>query len=213
MDTAHQPREMHPHRSAHLPPSPPPSPPGVRRRQKKRHNADPFLNLDDESIQMLTPSPPSSPTGQPDEPHEHILIRLIWTPLLMTSFLLSLFLVNLSDRTRRSKSQTTTPSTQSSSLLARLNPEPYQDSTDSTWDRRNSTTHDAPHAAISPRQNQPQKKRSWHLHKKIRKVAKLEISDALEMRGRVLVVMVVMIGVAGYGGWLGVRWAFGMVWG
>lgn len=38
---------------------------------------------------------------------------------------------------------------------------------------------------------QQRKRRSWHLHKKIRKIAKLEINDAFEIRGRVMVAMVV----------------------
>jgi hypothetical protein len=130
---------------------------------------------------------------------------------MMTSFLLSLFLVNHSNRTRRT---TTTSPSFFSKLSLNLNPEPYQDASNSTWDRRGSTTHVSPNEAISPRQSkqQKQKKNSWHLHKKIRKVAKLEIGDALEMRGRVMALMLGMIVGVLCVGWMGIRWVLGVVW-
>jgi hypothetical protein len=43
-------------------------------------------------------------------------------------------------------------------------------------------------------------------------VAKLEISDAFEMREKVLVALVVVLLAVGYVGWLGTVWIFGKVW-
>jgi hypothetical protein len=39
-------------------------------------------------------------------------------------------------------------------------------------------------------------------------MAKLEIGDALEMRGRMIVVMLVVLGLACGMLWMGVKWAF-----
>lgn len=64
----------------------------------------------------------------------------------------------------------------------------------------------------SGRDGKERRQSSWHLHKKIRKVAKLEISDAFEMRGRVIVVMlsavVMVVGML----IVSVRWMVGRIW-
>lgn len=124
-------------------------------------------------------------------------VKIILTPILFTSFLVSLFLVNYRNRARRTAARA--PSFPLLTYLfpsTWLDPEPYQHPHDSTWDRRDSSRHVEPHDAISPGSasqtggTQLRKKRtSWHLHKKIRKVARLEIGDAWEMRGRVIVAM------------------------
>ncbi|KAF2242768.1 hypothetical protein BU26DRAFT_132684 [Trematosphaeria pertusa] len=194
MDAAHD----H-HQQQQLPPSPPPSPPTTRRRPKK--DADPFFDLGHARTPLPSPSPPASPSNERDEPQEYLITRLILTPLYFTSFLISLFLVNRSDRARRASSASRT-STVFSYLWpsAWIDPEPYQDPVDTTWDRRDSAPHVEPHAAISPRQAEDKgkrKRKSWHLHRNIRKVARLEISDAFEMRGRVMLGIVgSLVGVA-----------------
>lgn len=71
-----------------------------------------------------------------------------------------------------------------------------------------------PHDAIGPwpdeqgeeRPKKKKKNKSWHLNRKIRKMAKLEIGDALEMRGRMIVVMLVMLGLTCGMLWMGVKW-------
>ena len=108
-----------------------------------------------------------------------------------------------------------------------MDPEPYQDPQVTTWDRRGAAAgqHVEPHEAIAPKNKngsgasdpppppplQGQKKRkqrSWHLHRKIRKVARLEISDALEMRDRVMAVMVAFaVAVVGV-----LLWASSVLW-
>ena len=140
--------------------------------------------------------------------------KILLTPLLFTSFLLSLFLVNYRNRVRRT--QTNAPN--GSSLLTYLvpsrwlDPEPYQDPLDTTWGRRNAAApHAEPHDAISPRPGQHEKRASWHLHKKIRKVARLEVGDALEMRARVMVGMMAGLVLVCVVGCLGLRWCFGIV--
>tara|TARA_R110002003_G_scaffold13_1_gene836 strand:- start:3290 stop:3682 length:393 start_codon:yes stop_codon:yes gene_type:complete len=121
--------------------------------------------------------------------------------------------VNLRDRAHRTYAHS------SASFLTYLypsrwlDPEPYQDPDDSRWCREGSSGHVGPCDSISPKSDGPkegkhQKKRSWHLNKKIRKMAKLEISDALEMRGRVIAVMLVMMAIGSMLLWMGVKWLF-----
>ncbi|KAH7072981.1 hypothetical protein BKA63DRAFT_55129 [Paraphoma chrysanthemicola] len=196
----------------HLPPSPPPSPPQTRRRHKKR--TDSFEKLANTPI----PSPPSSPSQGPvaDTEKEPLLARIILTPILFISFILSLSFVNLRDRAQRTYAHS------SASFLTYLYPsswldiEPYQDPDDSRWSRPDSTGHVEPSDAISPENGEQMDgkhkgKSSWHLHKKIRKVAKLEISDAFELRGRVIVMMVVVMALGLAGMWIGMNRLYGML--
>ncbi|ORY11217.1 hypothetical protein BCR34DRAFT_588040 [Clohesyomyces aquaticus] len=207
------------------PPSPPPSPPRQRKHKKKKY--DPFFELAATSV--ASPSVPSSPAADPDEPQESIVTRIIISPLLFTSFLLSLFLINRRDRVRRTNSHATSTSTSTSttSLLSYfsltsslwVDPEPYQDPDSSTWSRGRASgpSHVEPHSVLSNASNnannrdsegkmQTKKRGSWHLHKKIRQVAKLEISDAFEMRGRVIAGLVCVVGLVVAGVFWGLMW-------
>ncbi|EMD62061.1 hypothetical protein COCSADRAFT_227627 [Bipolaris sorokiniana ND90Pr] len=204
-------QHQHQHQHHHQFQTPPPSPQATRRRYKKK--PDPFEQLATTPI----PSPPSSPAGALHDSNEPLLARIILTPVFFTSFLLSLFLVNYRNRARRTHAHAST-----SSLLAYLvpsrwlDPEPYQDPDDSTWGRRDTAPHVEPHNAISPKPDAQsrfvrpggKKKKSWHLNKKIRKVAKLEIGDALEMRGRMIAAMAAFVVLAGVACWMGLRWCF-----
>ncbi|KAH8731474.1 hypothetical protein GQ44DRAFT_698799 [Phaeosphaeriaceae sp. PMI808] len=203
-------REHNKHK--YLPPSPPPSPPLKRRGPKKRSNSfEKFANTP-------LPSPPSSPSQGPlkDQDKEPLITKLVLTPLFLISFILSLSFVNLRDRARRTYAHSN-PSYASYFYPSRwLDLEPYQDSGDSRWCRQVSTTHVLPHDAISPREGNVtgrNKRRSWHLNKKIRKVTRLEVSDAFEMRGKVIVGILVAVGLGlSVLGLLG-KWLFMMVMG
>ncbi|KAF2740521.1 hypothetical protein EJ04DRAFT_508035 [Polyplosphaeria fusca] len=205
--------QVHPRPSA-LPTSPQPSPP---RKRPKKHNQDPFFDLS--NIPLTSPIPPSSPNhAQQDsqdtpDPPDSLITRAILTPLYMTSFLISLFLINRSSRARRTASHPSQTSFLSYfSPRVYLDPEPYQDPLSSTWERRGSTSHVEPHPFVGD-----EKKRGWHLHKKIRKVARLEIGDAFEMRRHVVVMMVGAAVLLGAALMLGFRvlvwrlWAWGAV--
>lgn len=93
-----------------------------------------------------------------------------------------------------------------------LDIEPYQDPGNSSWGRGGAATHVEPNDAIGPKQGDQSKgathkrKKSWHLNKKIRKVAKLEVSDAFEMRGRVIVVMMAMMALGSVVLWFVAKW-------
>lgn len=54
---------------------------------------------------------------------------------------------------------------------------------------------------------------SWYLHRKIRKVTKLEVSDALELRGSVIVAMVVGLLLLLCGTAFGIGWMLRSWWG
>jgi hypothetical protein len=72
--------------------------------------------------------------------------------------------------------------------------------------------HVEPHDAIGPKGTGPdgnkrtRKREPWHLNKKIRKMARLEIGDAFEMRGRVMVGMVVAMVLGLAMSAMGVKW-------
>jgi hypothetical protein len=95
-----------------------------------------------------------------------------------------------------------------------LDVEPYQDPDNSSWGRGGAATHVEPNDAIGPKQGAQSKnathkrKKSWHLNKKIRKVAKLEVSDAFEMRGRVIVGMIAMLALGSIVFWFVAKWIF-----
>lgn len=101
------------------------------------------------------------------------------TPLHMISFLVSLAVVDRQQRQWRLSQHT--PG--SESIWFRLThwswhgPEPYQDSRDSTWKRNDGA---APYLGpTAPSQG-------WYTQKKHRAMAQLSISDALDMRKRVV---------------------------
>lgn len=56
-------------------------------------------------------------------------------------------------------------------------------------------------------------KQSWHLNKKIRKVARLEVSDAFDGQGKVIVVMAALMIFLVVGFWVGMRWIWRSVFG
>jgi hypothetical protein len=139
--------------------------------------------------------------------------QIIFTPIFFISFIFSLSLVNYRNRARRTQAHSS-----HFSLLTYLypsswlDPEPYQDPDNSTWGRRGTTGHVEPHDAIGPRPDQKdesqkkEKRKSWHLNHRIRKMAKLEIGDALEMRGRIVAVMMIMLVLGCIAIWMGLKW-------
>ncbi|KAF2134205.1 hypothetical protein P153DRAFT_363183 [Dothidotthia symphoricarpi CBS 119687] len=185
-----------------LPPSPPVTPPTTKQKPKKR------VNSFEKFAATPLPSSPSGSTDDAEDKQEPLFTRVILTPVLVTSFILSLFLINTRNRALRVEANSSP-----SSLLSYLLPatsEPYQDHNDSKWSHRSSAGYHEPSSTIAPkdgREKGKKKKKSWHLHKKIRKVAKLEVSDALEMRGRVIAVMLVILVLGSVGLWVSIRWA------
>jgi hypothetical protein len=116
-------------------------------------------------------------------------LQLIMTPLITVSFILSLVLVERRDRTWRVSEHATARNSIWSGAFLRnwLDPEPYQDPTDSTWQHsENTDTGNQPIAGAVP---QPGRNR-WFTRKKHRKMAKMQLGDAFEMRGAVMISLI-----------------------
>lgn len=101
-----------------------------------------------------------------------------------------------------------------------MDPEPYQEpdpsesvASEARW-KSHHAHDDGDGSDLSPKAKKPKviekkqqhqkKRKSWHLRRKIAKVSKLEIDDAFEMRGRVIVAMLVSWGIVIYAIWMAV---------
>ena len=137
--------------------------------------------------------------------------------------------MNAQDRARR-RAAHASPSSYLAFLFPSswIDPEPYQDHDDSTWGRRAASKHVEPNTAIGPKPGQlggttgtykgaderkGKRQSSWHLNKKIRKMARLEVGDAFESQWKVIVVMAIMMVFSIIGFWVGMRWVWRTVFG
>lgn len=151
------------------------------RHGKDKKDLDPFLGLPNDAVTL----PPSSngrenmTVGQ----SRSFLADFILTPINMISLLLSLFLVDYGDRQWRLSQHRSGSDASHQSAWSWLDPEPYQTAT-STWqpDRR---------ALIQ--NGFDSSFQGWYRKTKHREIAKLELSDALEIRGRVMVALTIWI--------------------
>ena len=103
----------------------------------------------------------------------------------MVAFILALFVVDHQQRSWRlsqhvSGSQSIWDRLTQWSLLG---PEPYQDPDSATWQHKSG-------AADRPSPQRTGSFHGWYAHKKHRAMAKLQIGDAFEMRGRVLLALI-----------------------
>jgi hypothetical protein len=102
----------------------------------------------------------------------------------MITFIISLFLVDQQQaKWRLSQRASTTPAWRSH--WPYFHAEPYQDSGTSEWGHKKSNSSSGRPAAQRTGSFQ-----GWYARKKKGAIAKLEIGDALEMRGRVLVALI-----------------------
>ncbi|KAK3069738.1 hypothetical protein LTR53_011695 [Teratosphaeriaceae sp. CCFEE 6253] len=159
-----------------------------RRQRKARKAVDPFLELDDEGIRHAgQPSPTDGVRTS-----RSLLVDLVLLPINMmnmVTLLLSLFLVSQKERQWRLSQHATNPA----SLWAALGPEPYQDPPD-----YKGGSSDGSFAG-------------WYRKKKHRAMAKLELHDALEMRGRVLIGLLAWVAFVLLGSLCIVRRLYGWV--
>lgn len=120
----------------------------------------------------------------------------------MVTFIISLFLVDQQQRQWRLSQHASGPESAWHRLSAWTSgPEPYQDSGSGAWGHRA--------AADRPAAGRTASFQGWYARKKHRAVAKLEMSDAFEMRGRVLVALLAWILVGGYFLYSATRHAYG----
>ena len=98
----------------------------------------------------------------------------------MVTFIISLFLVDQQQaQWRLSQRASTTPTWRSN--WPYFHAEPYQDSGTSTWGHKKSSSSSSDRPAVQRTGSY----QGWYARKKKGAIAKLEIGDALEMRGRV----------------------------
>ncbi|KAI9695773.1 MAG: hypothetical protein M1820_008445 [Bogoriella megaspora] len=174
-----------------------PSPAPRSRSRPKKKPSDPFLELP--LTPTHSPSPQLSPEASPEpgasQQTDSIFSHLILSPLLFTSFLLSLFLVDRDNRAYRVSQHSS-----ASSFFHRIlpsewwDPEPYE-----------TGNHGSNRGA-------DERKKPWYIKKKHRQVAKLEVTDAFELRTRVLFVMIVGMLTVIITGALGLKKVYQWAW-
>ncbi|KAI5358444.1 hypothetical protein Slin15195_G108930 [Septoria linicola] len=130
----------------------------LRGRNKKQ---DPFLELPDDVVKQTTQA--SAPYPSEDGHSSSLIADLIFTPLSVISFILSLLVVERQQRQWRYQNHAQPSQATSGSWFT--SPEPYQDASGATWHPR----------------------LSWRR----RGIAKVQINEVLEMRGRVVLSIVV----------------------
>jgi len=152
-----------------------------RRQSRHKRASDPFLELEGDVVKLPDQPSPNDEKDAHAKGHS-LLADLVLTPINMITLILSLFVVDHQQRQWR-QSQHTSGSEPLWSRLAHgswLNPEPYQVSRDTTWqsDRPSTSTH-VPDSTF----------RGWYTRKKHRAMARMELTDALDMRGRVMIAL------------------------
>ncbi|OJD31072.1 fe-containing alcohol protein [Diplodia corticola] len=183
--------------------SPPLTPPKQRKRKP-----DPFRELASTPL----PSPLGSP-GSPgsfasqDDGDEPALKKLVLTPLLFASFIISLFLVDRRNRAYRLAEHPPSRSPPWWSYFSPwqwLDPEPYRHMPNSTWQDASASGASGADGGVPGIDGRAeldggrQADRPWFVSKMHRKVVRLEFREAFEMRRRVLVA-------------LGVVWTLGVL--
>ena len=190
-----------------LAPTPPrnqPSPSSSSRsRSRPKHSknkSDSFLELP--ITPMQSPSPPGSPQppneSSPSANSESLFSQLILSPLLFTSFLLSLFIVDRHNRAYRVSEHPSTPT--AASVLSRVIPSKW-------WDPEPYETFSGGNDGAADHKKQP-----WYIKKKHRKIAKMEATDAFELRTCVIFGIVVGMLTALIGGALGMKKIYEWTW-
>jgi hypothetical protein len=98
----------------------------------------------------------------------------------MVTFIVSLFLVDRQNRQWRLSQHASSPQPAWRAHWSYFHPEPYQDADSSAWGHSSSSRPEARHSGTF---------QGWFARKKKGAIARLEIADALEMRGRVAVAL------------------------
>ena len=200
----------------------PDSPP--RRQQRRRKPRDPFLDLPDASDSSRPTSRDGRPPGtsssfdgthDDDDASSSLLNTLIYMPLAAVSFIVSLTLVEYRNRRYRARQHADHSATWFARLVDFFDPEPYARHRSPTKDvaslRRQDTDSSATTTTTSGDEAAQTGRRRWFATKKRSAMARMQVGDALEMRGRVaaLLVFAVVLGLIG-SAW-GVSRLFGRV--
>ncbi|KAF2764824.1 hypothetical protein EJ03DRAFT_15276 [Teratosphaeria nubilosa] len=149
-----------------------------RRRSRNRKENDPFLELSDSADMLSTGASASNGRDFTDSPRErNLLAELVLAPITMIAFLVSLFVIERRDRRWRLSEHTPGPR----SWWWWLEPEPYQDSNRSVPAQSGQNINRSPSLG------------GWYRRKKHRAMARLEVSDAFEMSGRIMIALFALL--------------------
>ncbi|KAM0722051.1 hypothetical protein Q7P37_002977 [Cladosporium fusiforme] len=159
------------------------------RRHTRNKKSDPFLELSNDVVNLTEQPIPRRPNGDDNngdvDQGNSMLADLVLTPLNMVTFIISLILVDEQERRWRLSQRA-----DSASFWHRFTHwseshwEPYQDAGTSAWGHRSQP-------AVEPAGHHPTSSfSSWHYRRKKGAIARLEVGDALDMRGRVLVALI-----------------------
>lgn len=150
-------------------------------RHSKRAS-DPFLELPDPDSDASSTN--ASAEGVASQSHsKSAFTDLLLTPILMISFLLSLDFVDRNNQAWRASQRYTS----SRSFWSFFNsPQPYQDPRETTWKHSNVP---GGQTGALPGSVPGSSRKATRPQRTTRKIAKLEISDALEMRGTMIAAM------------------------
>jgi hypothetical protein len=110
------------------------------------------------------------------------LFKIIISPLLAASFIVSLFLVQRRDRAWRVSQHSSNANAHASFWSRWIDPEPYQESSKATNSGDGTTENDP--------MKENDKSKSWFIKKKHRKTAKYMIEDAWDRTGTVEVLII-----------------------
>jgi len=161
-----------------------------RRHSRNKKNDDPFLAIPDGPINLFVQPSPSEQHENHSDQSQSRFSDFVLMPISMISFILSLFVVDARQRQWRLSQHSSSPPPASrwARLSSWLDPEPYPESRDHDHDRQQ--TGGRPSAAAPPHhQHDSGAFAGWYKHTMQKTMAKLEITDAFEMRGRVLVAL------------------------
>lgn len=154
---------------------------GGRRRHRKKDAALELPDLDQISSQDENHERPAQSDRQAS-----MLQELISTPFLMISFLLSLLYVDREQRLWRVAQHRDSDVSlwNKLSIWSWFDPQPYQEPSDTTWQHGVPSSH-------APMPTRP----AWFNRKKHRKMFSMEFHDALQIRGRVMIFMIVWLAI------------------
>lgn len=155
------------------------------RRHTRIKKSDPFLELPNDVNITEQPNPRSRQDSDKASEGDSLFADLVLAPLNMITFIISLVLVDEQQRQWRlsQHAPSSPPAWRRFAHWSGSQPEPYQDSDTSEWSQRAG-------ASSRPASQRANSFQGWYARKKKRAIAKLEIGDALDMRGRVLVALI-----------------------
>ncbi|KAK3060771.1 hypothetical protein LTS18_007729 [Coniosporium uncinatum] len=168
----------------------PASSPSPRRHRKKKQDDDPFYRLPSPSTSSsdLVPVASTERPRSDNEETETLFTRTILSPLRFITFLFSLYLVDRRNRAWRVSNSFLSPPKSfwtRFSPLSWLDPEPYQNPLDSSW--QTDTSGGQPQHGANAKGRGTER---WFTRKMHRKMGRMQLADALDLSQDVMLMLV-----------------------